>query len=945
MAFDPARWLCRVLLVAVPLDACAQQGWVAAVSAHPLPVTLLLGLTLGAALLLAARLAHARRQRASTPADAGQGRAPTINSQGAGASPRAAPAGGGSDALLSTTFMHMREGVVAVDPASGELLVFNDAACAALGHTRDAFARLTLADLDADPTRPTLCDRVAALAAGDGGSFERRLWHRDGSAHTFEVRAQVLAQDGRAALALIWTDRSDRIDLARRLRACETRQRELFDGAPVGLASLSTDGRFIAPNARLCQMLGRAPQELEASALQAVTHRADRDLDRRQRRRLLAGEIESYSVEQRLVRRDGRSFWALATLAAAGAAGEVSMLRLVVQELPDDTASGGREGRGRRFRDLLDALPDAVLLLSPPVPSLAGDGLDEPEPRVIVANAAAAAALRRERAALADATLDELLPGIETSVLGDILRRVARGGRPEQCPPLRLELGEPAGGDGAAAQPAGMLWLEPLVTRTAAGDLALVLGEPGKRQALDVALSESRAELELMAYYDPLTRLPNLRLFLERVRQACAAADSGGRALALCCLDLDGFEAVNAHHGRDTGDALLRAVAERLESHLAAGDTVGRWAGDEFVLLLTDLDGLEGCDERVLRLQRLVAEPFQLGARTVQVTASVGVAFWPWDRAEPNDLLRHARHAMHLAKSAATGDARGGCHYFDAEADGLIGAHRRSLARIEDSLLNDALCLRYLPIVDLRHGRVAGMEALVSWEDPGRGRSPLRALLPRGAAGHLVRRLDLWTLDHGLPDLGGWLEQGLELRLHLGLSATTLLSDGFHEVLQMLLDAYPLVPPSRLLLGLRDAGGVEDLGPLRDALVRAGSLGVGFALDDFGAGQGSLAQSRALPVALLKLAPELVQDLPDGDARHLVLAATGVANAFNRQTLAAGVALPEQAIALNRLGCALVQGPAVGAELSAAQVPDWVRAWAPEPRWLDAEYSDTEVRG
>jgi diguanylate cyclase (GGDEF)-like protein/PAS domain S-box-containing protein len=194
--------------------------------------------------------------------------------------------------------------------------------------------------------------------------------------------------------------------------------------------------------------------------------------------------------------------------------------------------------------------------------------------------------------------------------------------------------------------------------------LGNLIGGAIARSRTEKHLKESQGKLERIAYYDPLTKLPNRRLLLDRIRQCMTVADRNQTLLAVCYLDLDGFKPVNDSYGHETGDELLVSVSERLARGIRAGDTVARWGGDEFAILLTDFVDADTCREVLERLLRLVAEPHCIGEREFVVTASIGVTLYPRDHADADSLLRHADQALYLSKEQGRNTYR----YFDPAA-------------------------------------------------------------------------------------------------------------------------------------------------------------------------------------------------------------------------------------------------------------------------------------
>lgn len=235
----------------------------------------------------------------------------------------------------------------------------------------------------------------------------------------------------------------------------------------------------------------------------------------------------------------------------------------------------------------------------------------------------------------------------------------------------------------------------------------------------DITAQKSyQQHLERIAHFDALTGLPNRVLLADRLRQAMTRARRQQQFVAVAYIDLDGFKAINDQHGHDVGDRFLRAVGERMRSRLREWDTVARIGGDEFVVLLVDLPEGEILQELLERLSRALSEPLPLDALVLPVAASIGVSLYPQDtELEAEQLLRQADQAMYEAKHGGKGHIR----YFDAALDASNRSRQKLLVRLREALEAAELELYYQPRVDLRSGRVLGVEALMRWNHPERG--------------------------------------------------------------------------------------------------------------------------------------------------------------------------------------------------------------------------------
>ncbi|WP_296926804.1 EAL domain-containing protein [Thiohalocapsa sp.] len=841
--------------------------------------------------------------------------------------------------LFAAVFGATRDGVVVLEPADLRIVSFNDAACAMLGYDREAFGALRLSDLMVAAARSDLASRIQQLLQQRGGSAGLHLRRADGSPLALSARFRVVQRAGRAQLAAVWSG----ADVQTRQALADTNGRlaALFDNPVFGVAELSLDQHLMRINPVLADLLERAPDSLRGLKLTHLVHPRDQGSDRTQIGQLLAGEIDRYRCRKHLLAANGAARatdWTLSLLRGAG--GKPAGFSAVVEDIRPRQLLRRRAAEARAVSErLLELVDDAVVLCR----RVAADE-GAPEFEIAAVNPPAQRLLGRAEPELVGRRLLVALPTLGDGELPAALWRLDHR-RTERVvvtlPPPRAEA---ASGD-ALGDTAGGARCPVTLGATEAGELLLVLHPEADAAASPPPSQPGQVER------DALTGLPGLGLFQDRIDQAIAAADaatdaagasapastrasvraSEARALAVCCLDLDDFKGVNEVHGRDIGDALLKQLAERLAGQLPPTDTLARWGGDDFGLLLTDIDSVEGCAERLQAVLDTVAAPFRIGPRTVEITASIGVALYPRDREQAAGLLRHATHALLLSKARAPGSFQ----FLDVEADGLAVAHRDHLEQVEQSLALDQLDLHLQPIVDLARGVPVAAEALLRWPHPQRGLLGAGSVLPDRAGAHLLRRLDVWVLDHALPELQRWVEQGIGLRLHVNISAQTLIHGGFVEVLRMLLDAYPLVPPERLVIEVQESAAAADLAAVADSIREGRALGVGFALDDFGTGASSMTYFRGLPAQLLKIDQSFVRDmLDDREAGSIVTAIVGLAQAFNRTPIAEGVEHAAQATALGRIGCPLVQGFGIAEPMPGLDLLDWLVRWRLPADWV-----------
>jgi diguanylate cyclase (GGDEF)-like protein/PAS domain S-box-containing protein len=460
--------------------------------------------------------------------------------------------------------------------------------------------------------------------------------------------------------------------------------------------------------------------------------------------------------------------------------------------------------------------------------------------------------------------------------------------------------------------------------------IAMVENVTDRKQS-EQALRDSQQQLESLAYYDTLTQLPNRRMFSNHIQQAMAAAKRRGTLLAVCYLDLDGFKPINDILGHDVGDQLLISVAHRLKKSIRTDDIVARWGGDEFALLLSDLKNVKECANTLERLLDALSSPHMLHGRAHVVTASIGVTLYPDDRHDADTLLRHADHAMYLAKE----QGRNGYHLFDPEEDRKAHVYREQLQRIEEAIENNELTLFFQPKVDMPTGTVFGVEALVRWEHPERGLLLPGDFLPLLEGHEIMVALDWWVLGKTLEQMENWLKVGMKLQVSINISANFLQQAQFIDKLKRLLTSHSSIEPSSIELEIIESEALEDFASVSEIIKQCAALKISFALDDFGTGYSSLTYCRRLPARVLKIDQSFVRDmLEDNDDLNIVKGVIGLAKAFQREVIAEGVETVEHGIELLRLGCRRVQGYGIARPMPPEELPDWIVGYTAPISWM-----------
>lgn len=446
------------------------------------------------------------------------------------------------------------------------------------------------------------------------------------------------------------------------------------------------------------------------------------------------------------------------------------------------------------------------------------------------------------------------------------------------------------------------------------------------------SLKDYEKRLEHIAHYDALTGLPNRVLLTDRLQQGMAQTRRREQRLAVAFLDLDGFKAINDNHGHKAGDQLLMAVASRMKQTLREGDTIARMGGDEFVAVLLDLTDIDTFLPMLTRLLAAAAQPVQAGDLVLQVSASLGVTFYPQtEDIDGDQLLRQADQAMYQAKLAG----KNRYHLFDPEQDNRIRSLHEGLEEIRRALTAREFVLYYQPKVNMRTGKMIGAEALIRWQHSEKGLLLPAMFLPVIENDPLAVELGEWVIDTALLQMELWQAAGLNIPVSINIGARQLQEKNFVERLSALLAAHPNVGAGDLELEVLETAAMGDLDKVTHAIAGGRKLGVQFTLDDFGTGYSSLTYLNHLPVTQLKIDQRFIRGmLDDTDDMAILEGVLGLATAFRQQIIAEGVETVEHGTKLLQLGCELAQGYGIACPMPAEQLPDWLTTWRPHPAWL-----------
>jgi len=424
------------------------------------------------------------------------------------------------------------------------------------------------------------------------------------------------------------------------------------------------------------------------------------------------------------------------------------------------------------------------------------------------------------------------------------------------------------------------------------------------------AKNHYEAEIHLLAFYDPLTSLPNRRLLLDRLEQAFIAGTRTSQYGAVLFLDLDNFKTLNDTRGHDVGDLLLVEMARRLQAAVREGDTVSRQGGDEFVVLLKNLSKTEriaitqaGHVAEKIRVD--LGQSFHLAGHEQQITASIGLSLFCGHDTTVEELFKRADTAMYQAKNTG----RNAVRFFDPAMQAALEASSALETDLRQAISEQQFTLHYQPQIDSK-GKIIGAEALLRWNHPERGPVSPTTFLPLAEESGLILPISHWVLEEACAQLKIWsdIPTASGLRLAVNISTRQFRQADFVKEVQQIL-AVSGADPTRLKLELTESLILADIADTITKMQELGAMGIGFSMDDFGTGYSSLSQFKSLPLEQLKIDLSFVHnlDLNPHDAEVIeTIIAMGRILGFH--VIAEGVETKKQMAFLARSGCNAYQG-------------------------------------
>jgi diguanylate cyclase (GGDEF)-like protein/PAS domain S-box-containing protein len=737
---------------------------------------------------------------------------------------------------------------------------------------------------------------------GEVFASEYRVLHRDG--HAVWVRNESVLIEDEASGTQYWQgfmlDITERRRVEAALRESEQRFRSSFEDAAIGMALVGTDGRFLRTNHSLRELLGYPERELLGKTFQDITYPDDLNVDLDNLDRMLAGEMRTYQVEKRYVHKKGHVVWVLLSVSLVH--DEESKPLYFVSQLQDVSERKRAEQKIRdaeaRYRTLVEHLPavtyidpvndpETSLYTSPQIEQMLGYTPQEWQNEKLWPKRLHPEDRERVLAA------DERFEAGEEEPFSEEYRLLAKDG--------------------------SVVWVreEAVLIRDKSG-------EPLYWQGVFYNLTERKAleeRLHYQAYHDPLTDLPNRRLFANHLKGVLER--TRGRKSAVLFMDLDNFKVVNDSLGHEVGDHLLVAVGQRLKGCLRRGEVAARMGGDEFTLLLENISSAGDAEEVAERIIRELKAPFAIEGHLIFVTISIGIALSDAvGRAQEDLLMRAADIALYRAK----GKTKASFEVFDRNKDAYALERLELENDLRKAIERDELKLRYQPVFSLESNNIAGMEALLRWEHRERGVMRPAEFIPLAEETGLIVPIGLWTLEKVCRQAREWQDSyqidpspiaGVNLSLrqfqHPGL---------VEDVARVLRETG--LEPGNLALEITESVAMHDEDATMATLEELKSLGVWLVIDDFGTGNSPLSYlTSQFKMDHLKIDGSFIRKfVEDPDDSAIITGLIDFAHAVRLRVIAEGVETAVQLQRLMEMGCEFVQGNYMAEPLEAAKASE-----------------------
>lgn len=445
-------------------------------------------------------------------------------------------------------------------------------------------------------------------------------------------------------------------------------------------------------------------------------------------------------------------------------------------------------------------------------------------------------------------------------------------------------------------------------------------------------VEQNSDDLKNIAYYDPLTNLPNRLLITDRITRAIANQKRDHNIVAICMLDLDGFKDVNDSLGHDAGDYVLIEVARRMEHLIRPEDTVARLGGDEFVLVLTGIETSEDAAKILLRVLKAISDSYHFKEHVINsVSASIGVSIYPEDKVDDDTLLRHADQAMYKAKN----NGKNQFYFFDTKEHVKVKANFRALKKIESAIDNGEFELYYQPKLSAYNLKIESMEVLSRWVHPILGTLSPKEFLPLIENEELIYKFDEWVIRESLLAIKRFKHHDLPLYLCVNISAKQFKQQGFVDKVKNIASSVGVASSyfNYLEFEITENSALESINHTNKIINELKKLGIKIALDDFGTGYSSLTHLKELTINTIKIDRSFISEmLHSSQDMAIVNAIISLSKVFNIEAVAEGPESIEQLLMLLDLGCDSIQGYVIAKPMPYERILEFIQKYVPDPR-------------
>jgi len=810
-------------------------------------------------------------------------------------------------------FEQAATGIARVAP-DGKWLEVNHKLCEIVGYNKDELLHLTFQDIThADDLQADL-EYVKQMLEGEiqTYSMEKRYIHKKGNIVWINLTVSLIRKlDGSPKFFIsVIEDIQQRKQIELNFKVSQMRYQTLVESSPLGFYETDRFGKCIYVNNTWQDMTGLTLQQSLGDGWQQSLHKDDRDKVGELWQQFIAGKT-SWKYEYRMCKHDGKINWVLGTA------------------VPIRDINGQISGYLGANLDITERKKNEnKLKLASSVYTNAREGIciTDHNNHFIDVNS----------------SFTEITGYTLNDVKGKDPKLLSSGKYDKAFFKQMWKKLEKSGhwyGEIQNRRKNGEIYTESITITTIRGTDGKIDNYLGIFSDVTDRIANLK-KLENIAHYDSLTKLPNRLLLSDRIKQSISNSKRNKKLVAVVYLDLDGFKQVNDIHGHEMGDRLLVQLARNMKEALREGDTLARIGGDEFVVILGDLEDTHFCIPLLERLLEESSRPIHIGELTLQVSASLGVTFLSKNSNDADLLLRQADQAMYQAKLSG----KNRYHIFDTESDLSLRGRYEYLEDIRQALQNNQFELYYQPKVNMRTGKLIGTEALLRWKKDNKLLLP-GSFLPAIKDQPLEIDLDKWVINEALLQNKRWLQKGLDIRISVNISANFLQQPDFMPHLERLLQAHPEVPPCNLDIEVLETSALTDITRSAQLMQDCKELGISFSLDDFGTGYSSLSYLKRLPVEYLKIDRSFVKDmLIDTDDLAILEGIMGMANAFQMKALAEGVESIEHGKLLLYLGCESAQGFIIAKPMQAQDFPGWLESWQPNISWFGQVKLPYEMR-